>query len=226
MRLPIFTAATALLLVGAPVACTSTVDDPGDTVDCQSFADESTHLAVSVVIRNDTGAPLFLGNGNTCSYDITLLLADPDGQPRTWRADGVCDFTCESLQDHGAECPAICPIAPVIYLAPGGSHVEEWTGLYHEPRTMSEACWHSYEYSADGQCLQLVTAPDGDYTFTARGWTDVDGCDGGSCLCTPDASGSCELDSMQSATLTSGTGRDASATLRHPSETTVEIVFD
>jgi hypothetical protein len=153
-------------------------------------------------------------------------MADPDGQSRTWRSDGVCEFTCESLQEHGMECPTICPLAPLIYLEPGGTHVELWTGLYHESRTMPDACWHSPEYAGDGQCMQLITAPDGTYTVTARGWTGVDNCAGGSCLCSPDASGSCQLDAMQSASLTAGTERDASATLSHPSETTVEIVFE
>jgi hypothetical protein len=202
------------------------VDDPGETVDCEGFADAPVDGPVSVVIRNDTGAPLFLGDDDACSYNIELELADADGQPLVWRGDGLCMFTCEHLQQSGAGCPAICPIPPLVYIEPGGSYTDEWTGRYREERVMPESCWLEPDYSGTGRCDQLITAPDGDYRLTARAWTALDNCDADPCLCTPDPSGSCLIDSMGSASVTTSTAREATTTVTYPSQTSVEIVFD
>lgn len=212
------------LLFGILAACSSNVDDPnpGDSPDCASFDDEAEEQSVTVTVRNDTTGPLFWSNDIGCVSFLSLQVTDPDGNARTWRAGGLCQFTCEILQQEGPDCPAMCPLPPVIYIEPGGSYDEEWTGLVHEERSMPEACYLSPLQPGDQPCQQLVVAPAGDYTMTARAWTELSDCAGGSCLCQPDASGSCAVDTMGTIT---GAAVEASASVNYPDEATVEIVF-
>ena len=67
-----------------------------------------------------------------------------------------------------------------------------------------------------------VVAPDGSYTFAARGWDAAPSCSETECTCTPDATGSCTMNTWEAFP---GTPVEATGTLSYPADGIVEIVF-
>ncbi len=213
----------ACAAVACFAACSNEVDPitPDDPI-CDEFDnDTSTPAAVTVRIRNDGSAPIYLGSASGgCTPYIDLLLSR-GGDNVPFHTDASCTGTCELLQQGELACTDECAVPPLIYIEPGGSYEETWAGTVFQHRDdMPEGCYFDASY-ASGGCQQIVVAPDGDYVFTVNAWDDMGDCAGPeSCECTPDVDGSC---AMYNFIPPAGTPRQASASFRYPDDTTVEI---
>lgn len=205
-------------------ACSGTGPTPADEPDCSGYEDEIDQPPIDVIIRNASANPIYLGTTATGCVGTIELFLSAGGDNLSWRRDGSCTATCDQLQDGRAACNDICAMPPLIYLAPGGTHTEQWVGTIAEPRTMPRSCFFS---SDDTTCSQVVEATTGGvYTFTAHAWSSIGDCtnDPLRCDCTPGSEGSCRLDGFD---LTpTGATMEASASLTYPSDRTVEVVFN
>ena len=215
--------------VAALAACSTTVsqfDDDGaggSGPQCEGFDDVTESTIVTLTVRNATAAPVYL-SGSDCSAEIDLHLFDEDDQEVSFRT-GNCHFTCEQLQRSEGICAAACALPPIVMLAPGGTYDLAWSGMVNLPVEMPAGCYFGAEYATD-TCDQRIVAPSASYAFEVTGyddsWCPLD--QPGACECTPDASGSCLVDSYGD--IIGGEGVAARATLSFPSQSAVELVFE
>lgn len=206
-------------------ACDSTLgpfeDDGGSGGQCLGYDDTTEFADVSVTIRNTSAEPIYI-SGLGCTNNLDLRLYDAADNMLSYQR-GACHFTCEQLQQSSAVCAADCAVPPVVMIAPGGTHELAWDGTIHQSAPMPTGCHLEPEYAA-GSCDQRVVAPEGTYQFelTAHddSWCPPDS--ESECACTPDANGSCTVDTFYEIT---GVGRTARASLSFPSANAAEIVF-
>lgn len=157
---------------------------------CDGYEDETPPGSVTLRYQNATGAPIYLGGGNTCDPTPLFDLDGPDG-PVQLMASG-CGHTCEALQSHGNYCAGACMMPPVIMIAPGGHYDETWLGTVYELETMPEKCYFEPDF-APTSCDRRVIAPKGSYAAVVQAGSTLSCYDSSTCSCTPDASGSCQI---------------------------------
>jgi len=209
-------------LLALPAACSSDSGEETETEkekekECGGFLDEAPQAEVTVRIRNEGAAPVFLF-GADCTSDIDVLLTDPVGNER-WHRSGACVLTCEYLQE-GEIYDCSCGGPPAIKVAPGGVYETNWTGTYREERVMPDSCYLDPAHTLPS-CPQNVAAPAGDYVVGVRGYATIDCYGSGACDCTADANGVCELDGDPT-----GDVALREAQVSFPTDMMVEIVFD
>jgi hypothetical protein len=146
---------------------------------------------VTIRIKNAKNVPIYLG-GDTGSCGPTEMygIADPSG-PLALHAGG-CGYTCEALQQHDDVCPDSCFLPPTIYIAPGGTYEETWSGTSFPTAQMPSECYFNPEYAYDS-CYQRTAVPTGAYVATAVASDQLTCLDVGICSCEPDAKGSCQI---------------------------------
>jgi hypothetical protein len=193
----------------------------GGSEECSEFIPPEVGAPVQqipVVIQNATATTIYLGATDFgCS-------SPPPYQTTTVGGDavksylGACEFTCADVANGGCNCAADCALPTVILLAPGGSYTTSWSPGIFESVEMPEECY------SDPTCIAptcLLPRPASDpLLFGSSGYPTVT-CSAMDCDCTPDASGSCQI---QDAT-TSGTEVLAS-TQWNPGDETITIVFE
>lgn len=183
---------------------------------CDDFLDQAGK-AVTVRIRNATSGPLYMGGGSDCGPNEVYAVTDGGGGPVKLFAGG-CGHTCEALQQHGNYCTGACMMPPLIRIEPGGHYDRKWSGTIFQQQHMPTDCYVDLNTAMDS-CEQQVTAPAGSYTFSTSAATSAT-CNGGSCDCTPDAAGACEIPS--GGQLGGGT-LSAKAVLGYPADPLVEL---
>ena len=221
MTRPLRYVAMTVALCALPAACGG-IDTQ---VLCEDFENEPAEQAVSITIRNNGDVPIFL-TGSGCSSEIDLLLTNSEDVPLVWRNDG-CDITCEDMRGGPLACDLACAVPPVIYVAPGGSYQETWSGIIREQRNLPASCMgvdEDADTTTTQTCSQKVVAADGHYHITAQAFDLVEGCENASCTCEPNVDGSCAVEGFGIAPM--GGAREASATFKYPSAGSVDIAFD
>lgn len=183
---------------------------------CADYLDQSGQ-EVTVRIKNETSAPVFMGGSNDCGPVEVFAVKDPTGADVKLFAGG-CGHTCEALQQHGNYCTGACMMPALIRIDPGGHYDRKWSGTVFEQKQMPSECYVDLNTAMDS-CEQRVAAPAGDYGFFTSAATSAS-CNGGSCDCAPNAAGSCEIagGGQLGTTLMS-----AAAKLAFPSESLVEL---
>ena len=183
----------------------STAAGAGGNDACTSFNDESPQL-VSVLIRNDTGSPIYLGSlTESCAPTPLFVVRDASGMAIVQPSN--CRLPCEAyMNDHtGAGCPAICAPPQTIRLLPGESLSTQWDGLNQVQRMLPHACDTQHisgEQSPSCDVTQRIEP--GNYVFSALAGSaakcqlDVSGAAGstgdsacGGCL--PNGGGGCTI---------------------------------
>lgn len=185
---------------------------------CGDFLDQSG-TPVSVKITNKTSAPVFMGGSNGCGPIEVFSITDASGKTVAQMAGG-CGHTCEALREHGNYCSGACMVPPLVRINPGGSYLAQWAGTVFEPAPMPSECYKDQNGVMDS-CYRELAAPAGGYGFAASAATQAT-CNGGSCDCPPDASGSCQI--TGGGTL-GGSTLSASAKLSLPGSGSIELLF-
>ncbi|MBK8234284.1 MAG: hypothetical protein IPK74_01885 [Deltaproteobacteria bacterium] len=140
---------------------------------------------VTIVLRNTTGAVLFVDAGEGCSS--TPFELTHDGKAAKWNR-GVCEFSCEDVIAGDCACAADCAPGSLVRIEPGASHSISWDRSIYAVEDLSLEC------PAEGcptQCSRRAVAGDGSYTLTAVAGTACDP-DSGTCTCS-DGQDACTL---------------------------------
>lgn len=163
---------------------------------CAQFKDDS-RWSTSVVIVNDTLAPIYIGpRMQTCGaqplYEVrdasNTVLAGPD----------PCGSSCQGwlAGEPSGGCTAICLPSEVTQLAAGESIAIPWSGLYRSDVQLPSACNGSPQLGAGPvSCSVEKLVEPGEYTFYANAGSayacndNPNGC--GECV--PGGAGGCVL---------------------------------
>lgn len=141
-----------------------------DPVDEELSGDELT-----VTLRNDTGATLFVVAGEGCDWQPFAM--ERGGDAVKWYR-GACDWSCEDVLDSCA-CAAECAASSLVRLDPGASYDVVWDLALFAAEDLSLDC------PAEGcptRCTRRTVAGEGGYRITAAAGPDcVDG--DASCAC-------------------------------------------
>lgn len=195
-----------LLAAPGPAACFGQ--------DCRNLEDEPAAAdVVTITLRNDTAAVLYVDGGEGCTPRAWQL--EQDGKPRKWLR-GACEYSCEDVMAGECSCSLDCGDGTVLRLPPGASHSVTWDRSIYVEEDLSLEC------PAEGcstQCDRRVVAADASYRVTASA----------SAQCNPGA-GPCECEDAESACFVSGRPGDdvvatASMTLVLPDALGDEIVL-
>jgi hypothetical protein len=211
--------ALVLAACGADVTTTNGGGGGGDV--CAPFtAAPPAAATVTVRLVNRTGNAIYLGQTSAgCDDGVEFTLTDGAGAVLVHDLD-VCESTCARLRERSCACAADCALPSAWLVAPYGARTIEWAGTVFRTTTMPASC-HSDPQCASAPCFVEELPPAGPLTMAAVAYTEGGPCpNGGSCTCTPDASGSCRIDG---ATTVGGSRLDATATWK--GEASVEIVF-
>ncbi|MEZ4221018.1 MAG: hypothetical protein R3B13_08815 [Polyangiaceae bacterium] len=188
-------------------------------INCGGFEDQPSPNQVTLRIENKTQAPIYVGGGNGCGPSPLYGLQGPSGEVPL--IPSGCGYTCEDLQQHGDICPDACMIPPVFMITPGGHLDAPWSGLTYRQETMPAACYFESQY-APPTCQREVVAEKGTYGVIASAATELLCNFAGQCTCTPDTSGSCQIDYGGSP---SGALLAAKASFEWPSASLVLVTF-
>jgi hypothetical protein len=189
-------------------------------VSCSEFLDETPPPnLLTIRVTNAKTVPIYMGSDINCGPYQLYEIVGPNGQLELH--PGGCGFTCQGLQQHGDECPDACMVPPLIYIAPGGSYDQYWNLVAFEQAFMPTECYFEPEFAYDS-CMQQIVPPAGEYTAIVQASTEFTCLDIGTCSCTPDASGSCEIPYGGQPT---GEILSANAAFQHPSAGMVEITI-
>ncbi|MFO0550987.1 MAG: hypothetical protein U0271_21530 [Polyangiaceae bacterium] len=182
----------------------------GATDACDAFNDEPSAGQVSIVLRNESGIPIYLqGMCSKVALDL-FPSSDPESPYSYWFEHG-CLQTCEELR---TESPILCDACePLVYrLDPGATIDATWDGTKLENSVaMPESCWASPEF-AGNTCSRVRSAEAANYQINLLGYADCPGC-------TCDADGTCHG---------FASGQEAypdPTNFSFPGDTTVEVVF-
>jgi hypothetical protein len=189
---------------------------------CDAYLNEE---ATTVVIRfkNERAETIFVGSQASCADPPPFDILNAGGQVLDIDGSG-CGSSCESMQSQGIlTCPAICQSPSVFMIAPGGQFETNWDGTMNKKVTMPGSCVEGV--AGDTQtCTQRVEVPKSVYLVSASAFMQATGCgpNGASCSCALSPSGSCKVDGFAEV---GGTPMVATATLKYPDATTVELVW-
>ncbi len=195
----------------APTTDADTTGEPA----CQPILDEPLDAPSTVVMRNDTAAPLFVGFDGGCLF-LPFELVGPDDGSLQWQR-GDCAASCSDVIADGCfECGP-CEGPSVLRLGPGESWEREWDGgVFHDQPVPAECVAEPCQ----PQCEQRTALAPGDYTLRTEARAECPADDPNACAC-PDGATTCVLtfaaDEFVAATALSD------ATLTHPGA--VELVF-
>ncbi len=140
---------------------------------CAAFDDEAGTF-VSVLIRNETSAPIYLGQSMvTCGIDPFFSVVDSGGAPLP--QPGGCRVSCLLARTQGVGgCPAICAFPSSIQLEPGETLQTSWDGLFQVQGSLPGSCTSFESPSATVSCDQAKRISAGTFTFSARAGTAID----------------------------------------------------
>lgn len=119
---------TRLSIAGLALLAPACEGEPGETqgeLSCEGYADEAPTASLVFRIKNESTAPIFVGNavGNCCGH-FDLPLRDAAGNPiATHRCP--CERSYSSYQEEAAPCHTTCIVAGVIMLAPGRMNCQD-----------------------------------------------------------------------------------------------------
>jgi len=173
-----------------------------------------------VRVQNNRSTPIYLGDPNAgCGPTPVFALSDASGTP-VEQYPGGCGNTCEQLQHQGDYCTGACMMPILVRINPAGSYDSNWAGTVFEARDMPLACYFDQSFTPQ-TCDQRLVAETGSYTVKVEAYADAS-CNVGSCDCTPDANGSCEVSSGGQPT---GAALGSQAQISFPNDSLVEVVF-
>ena len=182
---------------------------------CDTFADVPTTQGVTLTLSNHRSSVVFVTTAQDCGPFRPITLSDAQGADvPLW--PGGCGYTCQDLWTAGGACGAMCAAPSVVLIEPNGKFVFAWSGATYESENMPAACY-AEPSMAPATCRRKVEPSPGSYTFHARAETVCP-----TCVCTPDASGSCIDHSGPSV---SGEVLVASASATLPATGAIELVF-
>lgn len=218
--------APLLCALGASsVACSSEVTTGGSSGGeaCSDYRAPASPpwTKVTVRLRNNTLAPLYLGSQGGCGL-TPFTLKDAGGDALLWRAE-ACSPTCEAQQSGSCVCDLDCALPPVFLIPAGGAYETTWEGSIFARASMPATCFKDPSCAAGG-CLLEQSAPTGVLELSATLWDTVTDCPMGmaGCACDPGAQGYCQIDGVAQV---GGTQRSGSSKLMYPGAKLVEVVF-
>lgn len=189
----------------------------GGATGCSAFADAPAPPGgMTIRLENARTAPIYLGGGANCAPAPLYSLEGPTGALALDASN--CGSTCQDLQQHGTYCTGGCQQPLGVRIDPGGHYDASWSGVTYQPETMPASCYWD-PGSATASCDRQILPDAGSYSALASAATGVT-CSNATCSCTPDASGSCQI---QGATL-SGTKLSAKASFDYPTSL-VTVIF-
>ena len=214
----------ALALALSLAACggnTAVTADGGAGDACATYAAAAPAVtAVTVRLVNQTGKPLYLGQTQPgCGDGVSFTVKDGAGTV-LHHALAICEPTCANMLQRSCACAADCAMPTVTLVADAGAASLVWKGSIYTATKMPAACYADGQCAAS-ECLVEGAPPAGPLTFGASAYTTASGCQqSDSCTCTPDASGTCQVEGASTVT---GTKLDATATWK--GEASVDLVF-
>jgi hypothetical protein len=199
---------------------------------CEAQVADGTGTPVTVRLVNQTSGDLYLAISNfaSCTQTRAFDAKVPDAtlDANAPPADPCGGSTCSTLKCSACTVTWTCSMhVPVTRIAAGGILTSSWNGLAYQTRSVPSACVPGPEcWSGSGgatvSCPVAVANTSWPVTFTAQMSTGVS-CASGSCTCTPDATGTCELPIGDVPTLSSALVQGM-ATLSEGG-TSIDIVF-
>ncbi|MCH9688765.1 MAG: hypothetical protein K0V04_45455 [Deltaproteobacteria bacterium] len=200
---------------GESTADASTAADSTGNAVCEALFDEEVGAASTVILRNDTTTPLFVGVETPCQATPFHILGPDDG-PLQWMR-GDCAISCRSvLADECFDCGP-CDGPKIIRIEPGATYEQTWLGNFFADQSIPSECDGS---PCQPQCEQRTLAPDGDYMLRAEVRSDCLAISPKQCEC-PEGESSCVVTSNQGLAPVTA---EVDGVLSHPGGT-VELVF-
>jgi hypothetical protein len=209
------------LAVGCVLACGPEAST-GEPL-CEGLENEMHGEPVTVTIRNDGEAPIYLVEQYYCVSSF-LTIEDPSGQAVEWRSDGWV-ISCEDLAGPSPSCGGPACFVETVRIDPGGQYGQSWPGYVHDPKMLDPSCTLNDELGGCGTtCFIERTPTPGTYRFSVEAATELDCGDAACPECENDhGTGACSI------YLDNTLGSDritASAEVAYPGTTSTEIVFE
>lgn len=208
-------------------AATGGTGGTGSAVDCATLlADEGGQgTKVDVRIKNNTGADLYVRHALSfidCAGAPPFIIKGQDGVELPYFTKGPCDSAC-SHYTGPANCgaTATCSPEPVTRIAPQGVLTATWDGVVRVSRSVPSSCLGVTSADGTTDCDAWMKPKGFPISFSTTANTATT-CTGQGCACTPDASGTCQL---QAHGLLSGTELTATASLAEGA-TSIDLVFE